>query len=200
MIRIVMSIFSVVFLLKGFAKARYAGNPKPIIITSYSADLFMDKDWQIIVKVNKFYIEGIVKSKMKLESVDELTAENIRLHLNISSERFDKDMKDVQEAAIRLQAKTKAMGISCEGCQANMSKRTGNILNVLQTIRNDGQFMKKFFNSIEGINLKEPEVDPECPRAISFLACVAVCSATPPPFNVLCAAACWCEFCRDGQC
>ena len=195
-----LTILSFALVLAGFANTGYPADRQQAMLRNNTISLFADNDWQVIVNVNKFYILGIVESQMKLESVDELSAENIAFNLNITSEKFKRDMRDVQEAALRLQKKIKAIGVGCESCEADVSKKSATILNVLQKMRKDRQVMKKFFTSLEGINLRDPEVDTECPRAISFLACVGICSAAPPPFNVLCAAACWCEFCRDGAC
>ena len=198
-------MFCLALMIQNFANEIVLPNSKSEIFRSNNEEVFNDKDWQIILKINKFYLEGIVNSKMKLESISELTPENLLLSLNITKDRLEKDMKEVQEAGMRLKERLKAKGIGCDNCGTNIDEKNSNILMVLKKMRQDELFSKTFYKSIEGLNSSEPQEPPSdgemaCAQPFVFLGCVAACTALGPVLNVICAAGCWCQFCRPGQC
>ena len=199
---ILFCLLSLAFLAQSFKNSDVSLNPAEAKAADNNS-YFADKDWQTIVKINEYYLAGIVKSKMKLESVDELTPENIAQHLNISLEKYNADIQLVKQAGMRLKARMEKDGAGCKDCEISSPDKTSNILKTLQKMRKNQKFMTDFFKSMEGVNLDKNTAEQEptdCAQPISFLGCVAACSALGPILGSICAAGCWCQFCHPGEC
>ena len=194
------AFFSILFVLTSSFTSRKVDNslpPKNPTIT------VIDKNWEIMASINKFYIQKIVKSNLPIKSITEFSVENLSKAIGVSEEKIKSDITILKEAAANFLSENK-ISKDCESCSINKEEKQQKTLSVLNKLRDDKAYSDKFFkNAFSHKQSQVLEGDGGCQRWISYAGCCALCVATLgefPPFAILCAAACYCEYCCGGCC
>lgn len=198
----VFVFFSLLFILTSSFTIRKVDNsssPKNSAITG------IDKNWEIIAGINKFYIQKVVKSNLPIKSITEFSVEKLSKAIGVSEEKINSDIAILEKAAADY-ISTNKISNDCESCSFNKEEKQQRTLVVLNKLRDDKVYSDNFFKN--AFSLQQPvtkvlEDDGGCQRWISYTACCAACVivfAEFPPLVVLCAAACYCEYCCGGCC
>lgn len=156
-----------------------------------------------MASINKFYIQKIVKSNLPIKSITEFSVENLSKAIGVSEEKIKSDIAILKKAATNFLSENK-ISKDCESCAINKEEKQQKTLSVLNKLRDDKAYSDKFFKNAFSNQQSQVLVEEGgCQRWISYAGCCALCVAALgeiPPLAVLCAAACYCEYCCGGCC
>jgi hypothetical protein len=193
------AFFCILFILSSSFTILKVDNSLP---SKNTTNTIIDKNWETMARINKFYIQKIVKSNLPIKSMKEFSVENLSKVIGVSEEKIKNDIATLKKAAANYLRENK-ISKDCESCTINREEKQQKTLVVLNKLRDDKAYSDNFFKNAFSHESKVLEDGGGCQRWISYAACCAVCVATLgefPPFAILCAAACYCEYCCGGCC